>query len=73
MINIKETIKNVDWKSTGVGACAVLATEVAVYGAVKGVKAASKFIKNAVKMAKDARNEGLNEIHSAENNEEKKS
>lgn len=33
MINIKETIKNVDWKSAGVGACAVLATEVAVYGA----------------------------------------
>ena len=32
MINIKETIKNVDWKSAGVGACAVLVTEVAVYG-----------------------------------------
>lgn len=73
MLNIRETIKNIDLKSAGIGACVVLATEVAIYGAVKGVKAASKFVGSAVKMAREARNEGLNELHSAESNEEKKS
>jgi aspartate kinase len=37
------------------------------------VSAPAGMTDNLIKMAKDARNEGLNEIHSAENNEEKKS
>lgn len=45
-MNVKDLLKNVDWKSAGIGAGLVLLAEATAFGAVKGVKTAAKYIKS---------------------------
>lgn len=66
-MKVKEFLKNVDWKSAGVGA---LGTLLAI-GVYKGVKCGVNSAKNAYKAAVAARNAALNEITSTETEEGK--
>jgi hypothetical protein len=46
MMNPKDLLKSVDWKSACIGVGLYLLAEATVVGAVKGVKAAAKYIKS---------------------------